>query len=82
MQLVTIGTRYQIVIPKEVRKRMKGIRPGSKVSLYTEDETTATIKTQPQDWVKRTLGIAKEAWKDIDTTKYLEKLRSEWDREY
>lgn len=82
MQLVTVGTRYQIVIPKSIRKRMKGIRPGSKVGLYTEDETTATIKLEPQDWVKRTLGIAKEAWKGIDTTKYLEKLRSEWDRVY
>jgi len=25
MQLVTVGTKYQIVIPKEVRKKVKGI---------------------------------------------------------
>lgn len=82
MQLVTVGTKYQIVIPKSIRNRMKGIRPGSKVGLYTDDETTATLKTKPEDWVKRTRGMMKEAWKGIDTTKYLEKLRNEWDRKY
>lgn len=82
MQLVTVGTKYQIVIPKEVRKKIKGLRPGSKVGLYAVDETTATIKTNPKSWVERTRGIAKEAWKGIDTTKYLEDLKNEWDRKY
>lgn len=79
MQMVTVGTKYQIVIPKEVRKKLKGIKPGSKVGLYVKDENTASIKTEPQNWVEKTRGIAKEAWKNINTTKYLEELRNEWD---
>lgn len=80
MQLVTIGARYQIVIPKEVRKQLKGLKPGVKVGLRVSDENTATIKTEPESWLERTRGMMKEAWKGIDTTKYLEELRNEWDR--
>lgn len=79
MQQVTVGTKYQIVIPKEVRKRIKGIRPGAKVIVYPNGKNTVTIKTEEKSWVERTRGIAKDAWKDIDTTKYLEDLRNEWD---
>lgn len=79
MQQVTVGTKYQIVIPKEVRKRIKGIKPGAKVSVYPNGKNTVTIKAEEKSWVERTRGIAKNAWKDIDTTKYLEDLRNEWD---
>ena len=80
MQQVTVGTKYQIVIPKEVRKKVKGLRPGSKVSVRITDAATITVKTNPKNWVERTRGIAKKAWAGIDTTKYLENLRNEWDR--
>lgn len=80
MQQVTVGSKYQIVIPKEVRKSVKGLKPGSKVVVKKIDEETITIKTYEKNWLERTRGIAKEAWKGIDTTKYLEDLRNEWDR--
>lgn len=81
MQIVTIGPKYQVVIPKSVRKKMTTIRPGSKVGVSTR-RGKISIDPQPQSWVEKTSGIAKEAWKGIDTTKYLEKLRNEWDRKY
>lgn len=80
MQQVTVGAKYQIVIPREVRKKIKELRPGAKVSVHLVDKDTVTIKTNPKSWVERTRGIAKDAWKNIDTTKYLEHLRNEWDR--
>ncbi len=79
MQQVTIGTKNQIVLPKEVRKKIKGLKPGNKVMVYLLNEDTVAIKVEKKNWVERTQGSMKEAWKDIDTTKYLEKLRSEWD---
>ncbi len=82
MQQVTVGTKYQIVIPKEVRRKIKGLQPGSKVSVYQSGENTLSVDLNPQDWVKRNAGLMKDAWKGIDTTKYLKKLRSEWDRKY
>lgn len=81
MQIVTVGPKYQIVIPKEVRKTINGIKPGDKVSVYIEDNKIS-VAPQTKSWMERTSGIAKEAWKDIDTTKYLEELRNEWDRKY
>lgn len=78
MQQVTIGTKYQIVIPKEIRKKIKGLKPGSKVTVKTLDDQTIAVRKAEQNWVKETRGIAKEAWKGIDTTKYLENLRNEW----
>lgn len=79
MQIVTVGSKYQIVIPKEVRKKMKGLRPGIKVGVYSDKEDTMTVKTEPQNWVERTRGIMTEAWKGIDTTKELQKMRDEWE---
>lgn len=79
MQLVTVGTKYQIVIPKEIRKKMRGVKPGSKIGLNAVDENTATIKTEPQSWVDRTSGMMTEAWKDIDPIKELQKMKDEWE---
>ena len=80
MQQATVGTRYQIVIPKEIRTRIKGLSPGTKVMVKSLDAQTITIKKVEQNWVDKTQGIASKAWKNINTTKYLEALRNEWDR--
>lgn len=80
MQQVTVGTKYQVVIPKEVRRKIKGLRPGSKVSVHSVDEKTLTIKTEPEGWVKKSYGFMKDAWKDIDPIAELEKMRDEWER--
>lgn len=79
MQQVTVGPKYQIVIPKEVRKKIKTLKPGSKVTVHQVDEDTITIKTSPINWVERTYGMMSEAWKDIDPIKELEKMRNEWE---
>lgn len=80
MTKVTVGSRYQIVIPKEVRKKIKGIKPGAKVEVYAMDIKTIKIEPEEKNWLERNRGIAAESWKGIDTTKYLEDLRNEWDR--
>lgn len=76
---MTVGPKYQIVIPKEVRKKMKGLKPGGKVVVKSTDENTITIKTDPKSWVERTYGMMTEAWKNIDPIAELEKMRNEWE---
>ncbi|MBI2009912.1 MAG: AbrB/MazE/SpoVT family DNA-binding domain-containing protein [Candidatus Chisholmbacteria bacterium] len=78
MHLVTIGTKNQIVIPKEIRQKIPGIKPGAKVGIQS-DGKAITIKPAAADWVEQTAGIMKEAWKDIDPIAELEKMRDEWD---
>lgn len=79
MQQVTVGTRNQIVLPKEVRRKIKGLKPGSKVTVYPIDAYTVQLKVSDQDWVERGYGLMKNAWKDIDPSKEIEKMRKEWD---
>lgn len=80
MQLVTIGSKYQIVIPKEVRKKIKNLKPGGKVGVYTHDEgKSITIDLDPQSWVDRTYGMMKDAWKGTDPIAEIEKMRDEWE---
>lgn len=81
MQQVTVGTKYQIVIPKEVRKKIKGLKPGNKVDVYQVDDQTLTVKAKPDQtsWVERTYGMMSEAWKGIDPIAELEKMRNEWE---
>jgi AbrB family looped-hinge helix DNA binding protein len=79
MQTVTIGTKNQIVLPKEVRKKIKGLKPGTKVMVYPIDKETIGIKVSDKSWVENTYGLMKDAWKDIDPIKELEKMRNEWD---
>lgn len=79
MQLVTVGTKYQIVIPKEIRIKLKGLRPGTKLSVQQIDENAVTLRTDPLDWIRRTAGMMTEAWKDIDPIAEVKKGRDEWE---
>lgn len=78
MQLVTVGSRYQIVIPKEVRNRIKGITPGSKVAVGV-DKKKITLEPKQKNWSDRTYGIMAEAWKGIDPAAEIDKMRDEWE---
>lgn len=80
MQQVTVGPKYQIVIPKAVREKIKDLKPGTKVIVKDVDKKTITIKKVEKSWLERTRGMMAKSWKGIDTTKYLEDLRNEWDK--
>ena len=77
MQQVTIGTKYQIVIPKEVRKKVKGVRPGAKVSIQFHNQNEITIKPVNQNWVDETYGKFKKELKGA--AEEVEKMRNEWE---
>ncbi len=79
MQQVTVGTKYQIVIPKDVRKKLKFLKPGDIVDIRAIDNHSLTIKTDPRAWIKRTSGMMTDAWKNIDPIKELGKMRGEWE---
>lgn len=79
MQLVTVGPKYQIVIPKKVRKKVENIKPGKKVGIYANAENYITIDPEPQSWVDRNYGLMKDAWKDVDPIAEVEKIRDEWE---
>lgn len=78
-----VSTKYQVVIPKEVRKKIK-IQPGQKMNvnlngkqiILTPAETTSDKDWKwPQDYIER-LG---NPWEGVDVEKYLEEERNSWD---
>lgn len=79
MELVTVGPKYQIVIPKKVRKKVKGLKPGAKVAVKSVGENTVTLNTQEVKWSDRTYGLMKDAWKGIDPEQEIDKMRDEWE---
>ena len=48
MVIVTVGPKYQIVIPKSVREKVKGLKSESKAGIYAESEDTIVIKINPK----------------------------------
>lgn len=79
MQLVTVGPKYQIVIPKAIRRDIKGLKPGSKLLVSKEDEDTLTIKIDPEGWVNQTYGMMAQAWKDRDPIAERETINNDWE---
>ncbi|HCM37897.1 MAG: hypothetical protein UV61_C0015G0002 [Candidatus Gottesmanbacteria bacterium GW2011_GWB1_43_11] len=79
MQLVTVGTKYQIVIPKEIRNKVRGIKPGAKMNVQVLDDKKMVIKPITSDWVEHSYGIAKKAWKNINPIVELKKMHDEWE---
>lgn len=78
MQQMIIGTKNQIVIPKEVREKVKDLKPGAKVRVYVRGDDEVVIKTGKKNWIDKSYGLMKNAWEDIDPIKELEKMRNEW----
>lgn len=71
----SVSTKYQVVIPRAVRKKIK-IKPGQKLSVYTSGNNiilTPNMKW-PEDYYKE-LG---DVWKGIDIDAYLEEERNSW----
>ncbi len=79
MEQVTIGPKYQIVIPKKLRQHSKYLKPGNKVSVKKVDEDTYLVKVQQGNWVEKMAGLMTEAWKEIDPIVELNKGRQEWE---
>lgn len=78
MQLVTVGSRYQIVIPKQIRRKVRSLRPGTKVMVQDTKGNAITIKTVKKSWSDESYGFMKEAWKGLDPVKEIDKMRDEW----
>ena len=78
MKEITIGTKNQIVIPKEIRDNIKTISPGKQVMIYTLDNETIVIKIKNKDWISSTYGTMRKPWGNIDPIKEVHKMRKEW----
>ncbi|MFA5043679.1 MAG: AbrB/MazE/SpoVT family DNA-binding domain-containing protein [Kiritimatiellia bacterium] len=75
MSTATVGSRYQVVIPREVRKQMT-LRPHSKVNIEVRDYCLVVYPVNVAGW----RGIGKALANGNDAVDYVRALRSEWNR--
>jgi AbrB family looped-hinge helix DNA binding protein len=73
MTTATVGQRYQVVIPREERKRL-GLHPLSKVNVEAHDRYLVLYPVTS----KGLRGIGAEIADGMDATDYVKKLRADW----
>lgn len=76
-----VSTKYQVVIPKEARKKV-GIKPGQKMDVEITNNRIVLSKIKqggklnwPEDYYKKLGGL----WKHTNIEKYLEEERNSWE---
>jgi AbrB family looped-hinge helix DNA binding protein len=66
MSVVTVSSKYQIVIPKEVRESL-GIRPGQKLRVFRFGDLVTVVPVRPIRSIKGKLpGIDTDVPRDPD----------------
>ena len=74
MSTATIGTRYQVVIPRREREQL-GLRPQTKVVVEVADGAVVIRPLPDGGW----RGIGRRLADGTDATAYVKKLRAEWE---
>jgi len=75
MNTSTVSAKYQIVIPKELRKQLN-IKPGQRVRL--KKTKSGDILVSGSSEVEKSYGILKGAW-GKNSDEYIQHMREEWD---
>lgn len=78
MATTTLSKKYQVVIPKEIRKRM-GLHAGATIAVHALDDSKAILVKHPTDPVKAMRGLGKTVWRALGgTEKYIKAERVSW----
>ena len=75
MPTAKISSKYQIVIPKELRRQLD-IKPGQRVSMSLDKNRNIMISSR--DPIKELQGKYAGKWGD-DPVAFIRKQRDEWD---
>ncbi len=81
MTQAQVSTKYQVVIPKDVRRKL-GLKPGSKVDVKAVGKNVLMKPKKnkskwlwPDDYIKNLKGV----WRADEIDSYLEEERNSWD---
>lgn len=76
-----VSTKYQVVIPKEVRKKLQ-VKPGQKMNITVNGQQIVLSPTSVREvwkWPRDYIQNLKDPWEDEDRDKYLEEERNSWE---
>ena len=78
MDTAKLSKKYQIVVPKAVREKMR-LHAGANIHIYSVDEDRALLVKQPKDYVAALEGLGKEVWAALGGgDKYIREERATW----
>jgi len=78
-ETITVSSKYQVVIPKSVRKKV-GINKGDALTV-TVQGNEIILKVKPNNFTDHMLGLHREVWGDVDAADYVDGERASWERE-
>jgi len=74
----TVTSKYQVVIPKKIRQKVK-VKQGDKVSVHALGDLIVIQKYgKNQSWADSLWGLGKDAWKKVDPVAYVHNERKQW----
>lgn len=78
MNQTLVSTKYQIVIPKEIRKKAN-IKPGQKLNVYlAQDQIILTPRKKWPDAYLNDKNL-RSVWEGVDVKAYIDEERNSWD---
>lgn len=73
-----LSSKYQIVLPKAIRKRL-GLQAGMMVTLQPLDDDRALITKHSKNTVQALKGLGKEIWRSLGGgARYIKNERASW----
>ncbi len=80
MSSPSLSSKYQIVIPRDVRRAMH-LTAGTRIWIQSIDSDRAILVKEPADHVKSMKGMGKDVWKKLGGgASYLKNERAVWDK--
>jgi len=80
MVSTTLSSKYQLVIPKEIRRKLSLSPKDKLVVSLSPDQTYLIIKPAVKDWVKYGRGLGKKVWQTVVTDKYHQEFKESLER--
>jgi len=74
--ILKLSSKYQVVIPKEVRKKLN-LHAGDKLIVEIR-EGKIVLRPRPKSYTNYMLGLGKKMWEGVDATEYVSKERESW----
>lgn len=71
-----ISPKYQVVIPKEVRRKLN-IKEGQRLQVYPVGNSIV-LSPKPQNYTAKMLGLGKDLWRGVDPLDYIRQERAGW----
>lgn len=78
MTTVKLSSKNQIVIPKEVRRRL-GVGAGDELVVRVRGERIE-LAPRPRSYTQAALGLGSEVWQGVDAVKYVRGEREAWEK--